>query len=144
MRYTSRDRRMDPTNEPALQKTDDLIGARARHDARMQMGNESVKGLLLINGGGAVALLAFLQQIWTSNHLLAWWVLLGLCAFTLGITLAAFINHVRVDSSLAHGQSEPTAGRLRMRHIYLTRASIACFATGCGIVIYGGFHSLCL
>jgi len=121
----------------------DPIGAQARHDARMEMGNESVRGLFLVNGGGAVALLAFLQQIWTTQPDLARWVLVGLTLFTAGVALAAPINNVRAEASLFH-QYGPggKARRWRQYHLTLTWLSIACFVLGCLVVIVGGFYSL--
>jgi len=42
------------------------------HSVRSEISNEGVKGLFLMNGGGAVALLAFLQAIWKDQPFLSW------------------------------------------------------------------------
>lgn len=39
------------------------VDTKTLHDARMEITGQAVRGLFLINGGGAVALLAFLQEI---------------------------------------------------------------------------------
>lgn len=122
---------------------EDPIGARARHDARMQMGNESVRGLFLVNGGGAIALLAFLQEIWIPEPGLAQWILYGLLAFTIGVTLAAPINLIRAQSSLFHQYGPAKKGEFRRKaYLVLTWLSVACFAFGCTLVIIGGFRNL--
>jgi hypothetical protein len=121
----------------------DPIGPKARHDARMVMGNESVRGLFMINGGGAVALLAFLQQLWAEQPDLARWVMAGLALFTLGIAFAAPISQLRAESSLAHQYGPPERAHcLRGLHIALTWLSIIAFVAGCAVVILGGFIAL--
>ena len=47
-------------------------------DQRNDAMREGVKALVLMNGGGAVALLAFLQAIWHKDHVLAFWIVFGL------------------------------------------------------------------
>lgn len=44
-------------------KPDESLDAKARHDARVEIVNQGVRGLFLINGGGAIALLAFLPDL---------------------------------------------------------------------------------
>lgn len=52
---------------------------------------EGQKAYIAINGGGAVALLAFLQAIWNvpSAASLRPWVLWGIVAFAFGVSVAA-------------------------------------------------------
>lgn len=134
---------MDPPEETAPPKTGTVISDEARHNARMQMGNESVRGLFLINGGGAVALLVFLPQVWKTQSELALWVLAGLFFFTVGTALAAPINNIRAESSLHHQYGPPEKARnLRTLHLWLTRLSVACFAVGGLTVVFGGFITL--
>ena len=61
---------------------------------------EAAKGLFLINGGGAVALLAFLQAVWTDATALVPWVVFGLVPLAAGLVLAAVANYVRAESAL--------------------------------------------
>lgn len=44
------------------------LSAEARTRQRDQAASELVRALLIINGSGAAALLAFLQAIWSSNR----------------------------------------------------------------------------
>jgi hypothetical protein len=69
---------------------------------RAEIGTENVKGLLLINGGGAVALLAFLPYVLGkfeyqsfARHIL--WALL---IYQFGLIAAVIHNHLRPKCSL--------------------------------------------
>lgn len=66
---------------------------------RDEANREGVRGLLIINGGGAVALLAFLQAIWPDNKLLAKYVVIGIGAFAIGVFLAGLSNFLRYHAS---------------------------------------------
>lgn len=57
---------------------------------RDEANREGVRGLLIINGGGAVALLAFLQAIWPDNKLLAKYVVIGIGVLAIGVFLAVY------------------------------------------------------
>jgi hypothetical protein len=60
---------------------------------------EGVKALLLMNGGGAVALLAFLQAIFQTSPSLAKYVVLGLAFLTCGLVAAGLVHLFRVHTS---------------------------------------------
>lgn len=72
-------------------------------EIRSNIDTENVKGLLLINGGGAVALLAFLPSILGKPEyfLLTRYVAWGLFCFQLGLVFAVLHNHLRRRCSLA-------------------------------------------
>ncbi len=73
-------------------------------ERRAQIDNEGFKALVLINGGGAVALLAFLPSI-ISNvtyQPLARFVLYALIGFQFGIASAVIHNFIRRRCSLVH------------------------------------------
>ena len=76
-------------------------------EIRAQIDSEQVKGLLLINGGAAVALLAFLPTIFGKPNLgpLVDSVLWALGVFQVGIVMAVAHNRLRRVCSLlwVHG-----------------------------------------
>lgn len=69
------------------------------HAARAEITTEGVKGLFLMNGGGSIALLAFLQAIWEKQPQLAKFVLAGIAVMCLGLVLGGFINFFRYHAS---------------------------------------------
>lgn len=83
---------------------------------RAEIDNSLVKGLLLANGGGAVALLAFLKVVFEIQRLepLAIYVIVALLVFHLGIVTALIHNKYRRDCSLVYENSgmRPSAGTL--------------------------------
>jgi len=87
-------------------------GVRTRAD----IDTEVVRGLLLANGGGAVALLAFLPKTFEGGHLssLALPVILALFVFHLGIVAAIVHNQYRRQCSLEYErhQFRPPTGTL--------------------------------
>lgn len=72
-------------------------------EIRANIDSENVKGLLLINGGGAVALLAFLPSILgqPEYYALVRSVICGLLCFQFGLVCAVIHNHLRRRCSLA-------------------------------------------
>ena len=77
-------------------------------EIRAQIDTETVKGLLLINGGGVVALLAFLPSILgkPGYEPLARAILWGLVLFQGGLVATLIHNHLRRRCSLAYDCSE--------------------------------------
>ena len=53
--------------------------------ARAAITTEGVRGLFLLNGGGALALLAFLQAVWEKHPALAKLALIGIGTFAVGL-----------------------------------------------------------
>ena len=73
----------------------------AARQNRMEMANEGVKALVAINGAGAASMLALLQFILQQNIGPKAAAIGALMSFATGMLLAAIINFVRVESSLA-------------------------------------------
>src|SRR5438093_1026173 len=69
-------------------------------DQRNDAMREGVKALFLMNGGGAVALLAFLQAIWTNEPALIRYVLGGLAFLMAGVALAGLVHFFRYHTSM--------------------------------------------
>jgi hypothetical protein len=80
-------------------------------DRRAEIDTETVRALLLANGGGAVALLAFLSTVFGTEGLrpLAPYVIAALALFMLGLVAAIVHNHLRRRCSLAYEQGRPKA-----------------------------------
>jgi len=101
---------------------------------------EGVKGLFLMNGGGAVALLAFLQAIWKDQPLLAKYVVVSIAVLAVGVFLAGIVQFFRY-----HASFNSQSGRLRAfriyRVLYLAAAysSLATFLVGLLIVVSGAW-----
>ncbi len=136
-----------PTGSPPSPRLPEAPGI----ERRSQIDTELVKGLLLANGGGAVALLAFLKVVFEVRRLepLAEFVVFGLLAFHLGIVAALIHNKYRRDCSLIfeHHNYRPPAGTLWGIKLKEPRVcgisklfrflSIAMFLLG-GLIVSGG------
>lgn len=97
---------------------------------RAQIDTEVARGLMLANGGGAVALLAFLPTVFDKDILrpLAIFVVAALFTFHLGIVAALIHSHYRRRCSLiyeTHGM-RPPPGKLFGRDL---REPTACWAS---------------
>ena len=78
-------------------------------EIRAAIDTENLIGLLLINGGGAVALLAFLPIILGKDgyRILVRAVVWGLLCFQIGLISAVIHNHLRRRCSLAREAKKP-------------------------------------
>lgn len=80
-------------------------------ETRAQMDTEGVKGLLFMNGGGSVALLAFLPQIITAPALapLTMGALFALLWYQIGLVCAIVHNRLRRKCSLEYEIAEASS-----------------------------------
>ncbi len=62
----------------------------------------AVKGLMILNGGGSIALLAFLGQTWDIEPTLRTPVVLGIGLVTLGIVFTVTSAHLRTRAMHSH------------------------------------------
>lgn len=125
-------------------------------EIRAQIDTENVKGLLLINGGAAIALLAFLPAVIDKPEFvaLARAVLWSLLVFQLGLLFAIVHNRLRRVCSLEyeHHEYKPPqctllGFKLRepcvcMRSTLCMWLSVAAFGIGGINVFLGGLDSL--
>jgi len=130
-------------------------------ETRAEMDAEGVKALLLINGGGAVALLALLPQVLDKQAFrpLAVAAIWALLMYVLGLVCAVVHNRLRRICSLeykrAQGYSPDVPGPCKSRwvawiastepcvccvSIFFMWASIALFIAGGFIVFVGGYR----
>jgi len=77
------------------------VGSDILYEIRADVESQFVRGLLTINGGGAVASLAFAQAVLVDNHNLARAALLASLCFGVGIFFAALVNLFRYLVALA-------------------------------------------
>jgi hypothetical protein len=112
------------------------------HSARAEITSEGVKGLFLLNGGGAVALLAFLQAIW-DNKPLAKVVVIGIGILTFGALIAGFVNFFRYHTSFNFQAGKTNAYKV-FRNLALTfqYLSLVAFAAGAGVIVVGAWSLL--
>ena len=125
-------------------------------EIRAQIDTENVKGLLIVNGGAAIALLAFLPGILDKPDYesLARSILWALLIFQVGLVLAIVHNRLRRICSLTYEQynyqpppcevfgvklKEPCVCRGSQICMWL---SVAAFAVGGFTVFLGGLESL--
>lgn len=123
---------------------------------RAEIDAENVKGLLLINGGAAIALLAFLPHVLGKPEYvaLARAILWGLVVFQAGLLFAVMHNRLRRKCSLVYEQhsyrpppcevlghklSEPCVCRASNIFMWL---SVVAFCAGGATVFVGGLQSL--
>jgi len=129
----------------ALQISDDAVftvqqsAANILRESKERYINEGAKGLLLINGAGAVALLALLQAIWGKDGAAAFsnWVLYGTTALAVGVVVAASIFMFRHRAYVV-GAHNAEHRLYRWTHWYIPSAAILCFVVGVGLTVYGG------
>ncbi|MFH2137399.1 MAG: hypothetical protein ABII88_02685 [Candidatus Omnitrophota bacterium] len=131
------------TSSSSAKKEESMNGK----EIRAQIDTENVKGLILINGGGAVALLTFLPSILNnpSYEPLSKAILNGLLIFSIGLISALIHNHLRRRCSLAYesskpiktflGFSEPWVGHISYFFMY---TSYALFIVAVVLVFLGG------
>lgn len=104
---------------------------------------EGVKGLFVINGGGAIAMLAFLQAIWEKNPNLAKYVIGCLVLFSIGVFLAGLVQFFRYHASFSFQGGRNGAVKV-YRILYLTTAycSLVAFLVGVSVVASGAWCAL--
>ena len=90
-------------------------------DQRDEASLAGVRGLLLINGGGAVALLAFLQAVWDKDKDLVRIVVYGIAILGVGTFIAGLSHFLRYHASY-NFQEGNTA-----RFWWFRRGYIACW-----------------
>ena len=137
--------------DPAI-KAAFMQGQITRQDRRAVIDSETVKGLFLVNGGGAIAILALLQAMWGSPEAprLIPWILAGLALLMIGLLLALAVNPIRHTCALkwegwfTYGDKNQMkeGDSLSKKFRRLSYASIACFGLALGTVIVGSWKHL--
>ena len=102
-------------------------------DIRAQIDTENVKGLLIVNGGAAIALLAFLPGVIDKPvyETLARAILWGLLIFQLGLVFAIVHNHLRRICSLKYEQHNYQPPPCELFGITLAQPCACCWSRLC-------------
>lgn len=107
---------------------------------------ESIKGLFLMNGGGAVALATWLQAVWDkewSRPMLEWH-LWGMGSFGFGV-FAAGVSFVARFLVFYHPKTlTPLKNPIWWVHVVASLLSIVAFGVAAILVVKGGFAALAL
>jgi hypothetical protein len=111
---------------------------------RNQILNDGFKGLILVNGGGAAALAAFLQAIWDKPDAAAMrtYLLIGIASLLLGTAMGAILFLARYLSFFHRNTNILTRNPWWWTTILLILFSLGCFLFGMGAAVYGGFITL--
>jgi len=110
---------------------------------RTEIASQGMRGLFLINAGGAVALLAFLQSAWITNPVLIPYIASGITSLTLGLVFASSVPFVRIAAPLYFESGNVDRGRrYSFWHRLLEKLSILVFMVGILIVVIGVFANL--
>ena len=112
-------------------------------EQRTDIAAHGMRGLFLINGGGAVALLAFLQAVWTTGAALVPYIASALVLFALGLGFAASVPFIRIAASGEYEDGNTNSGdRYSLWHRLLEKLSIGAFLVGVLVVVIGVFANL--
>ena len=85
-------------------------------EIRSKSVDSGIGHLVLINGGAAVALLAFLQAVWRESPDLSAIVLIPIIVFAGGAAAAGCTNYFRYNCSLSCEQQAPGNGELEGKY----------------------------
>lgn len=113
---------------------------RTRH--RLEILNQAFRGLLIIHGGGAVALLAFLQALGNDNPSLSRVILWGMGFLVLGLVLSVLFMTFRYHTSLEDQSGNPNWGKWRVWVFRFLYGSVAAFVIAMAILIIGAYQLL--
>jgi hypothetical protein len=128
-----------------LDKLEELLTAKAEPDYKASRANlltEAFKGILVVNGGGVIALLAFLQAIWDKNAPLRQIVLVGIAWMLGGLVVALLSILLRFQHSKfgeKHDKKEKHSKLIRVLLMFsytgLLYGSVFCFAYGSAYLV---------
>src|SRR5262245_22433885 len=82
---------------------------------RARLLTEGYEGLLIVNGGGAAALLAFVQAVWRNDRALAKLTPGGIAFMVAGLFLAMLVPFLRFHHSVFAERPEPITIRCSLQ-----------------------------
>src|SRR5688572_2057632 len=124
--------------------TTDIDRANVLTETKNQFFIESFKGLVVINGGAAVALATWLQAVWDkpwATPMLRSQVG-ALAAFAVGVSFGAFAPVIRYLAFHHRMAATPTKNPLWWINVVVVILSVLAFAVGCGMIVRGAFAAL--
>ena len=134
---------MSETGPPTTTTDASTLSPADRTRQRNEAATELVKALLIINGGGAVALLAFLQAIWVPSRVLAKPTVTAIALLAFGALLAAAFHLFRHQASLQYQFGSQADGQKFDRlYLFAASASLVSFIAGVSVVVIGILRAL--
>ncbi|MCH7793654.1 MAG: hypothetical protein IH900_00735 [Proteobacteria bacterium] len=109
------------------------------------MAIHGLRSLLLLNGGGTVALLAFLQSVWIepAAQELVPWVVAGMIPLLFGAASSGWVHFVRYETTEVYQMKGRAEGqKMTRQHKRFTKLGFALFLSGMGIVVLGALLNL--
>ena len=105
---------------------------------------EGMRAYIYVNGGGAAALLAFLQAIWDKDAAkpLRIWVVLGIMSLAIGVaigTLSFLARHL----AWVRGASSDEHLEYRVANRWIPIAAVLTFLIGIGLPVLGALIAIC-
>lgn len=98
---------------------------------------QAVKGLFIINGGAALALLAFFKDVWNNQPGLARTILWSIGFLVVGVALAGGVHLVRYIASIRHQQGDGAAPTFSRIYLFLAFCSLVAFIAAMVVMIVG-------
>ena len=120
-------------------------GGRWQAERRDEMAIHGLRSLLLLNGGGTVALLAFLQSVWIepAAQELVPWVVAGMIPLLFGAASSGWVHFVRYETTEVYQMKGRADGqKMTRQHKRFTKLGFALFLCGMGIVVLGALLNL--
>jgi hypothetical protein len=117
-------------NETTLQDAE-----RTRH--RLEIMNQAFRGLLAIEGGGVVALLAYLRALGNESLCQSQLVLITILLLVVALTFAVLFMTFRYHTSLSDQAHEPKWRRWRWWSFFFLYGSVALFLVGMLVLVIG-------
>ncbi len=109
-------------------------------ELRVDLARSAIQSALLLNGGGALALLLFLANLATGDATVQidiWRLKLSLLTFAVGLSLGAmtFVNAYVAQGAIASGKSSAGGNLLRRLGLAMIVGSLALFLSGVATAI---------
>lgn len=133
----------DGQSEREKERSEDRAWEHAKR--RDEMTIHGLRSVLFLNGGGAVALFAFLQAVWVVKDAagLVPWVVAGMIPLLLGAAASGWVHFMRYETSEVYQMVGREEGRkMTRRHKRVTAFAFVMFLVGMGIVVGGAFFNL--
>lgn len=113
-------------------------------EVKNQVFVENIKGLFLMNGGGAIALTSWLQAVWEKEWAapMLWWHLWGMACFAGGVFFAGLALLVRFLTFYSRKRNVPRRNWVWRSHVVSNFLSVLAFAVGAALIVVGGFVAL--
>jgi hypothetical protein len=104
---------------------------------RDEMMIHAVRGLLIANGGGAVALLAFLPAMWSADRLLSFFIICAQGLMALGVVLAGLVLLIRYETTIREQRERPSWRKWSRAYRITAAISLLLFLAGIVVVTVG-------